>query len=76
MRTIIDSMYFNLLRTDVEPHVFLGEGALGVGLISARRLTPLTPLLRHLQLPIVCIRLRLSAVCVRAHSAADFMSKR
>lgn len=34
-----------------------GERALGFGLVSARRLTLLTPLLRHLQLPIVCIRL-------------------
>lgn len=39
------------------------------GFISARRLTLLTPLLRHLQLPIVCIRL--SAVCVSAESATD-----
>lgn len=49
----------------------VGERALDFGFISARRLTLLTPLLRHLQLPIVCIRLRLSAVCARAESAAD-----
>lgn len=49
----------------------VGERALDFGFISARRLTLLTPLLRHLQLPIVCIRLRLSAVCVRAESATD-----
>lgn len=49
----------------------VGERALDFGFISARRLTLLTPLLRHLQLPIVCIRLRLPVVCVRAESATD-----
>ena len=58
-------------HTDVEAHLCVGERALDFGFISARRLTLLTPLLRHLQLPIVCIRLRLSAASVRAESATD-----
>lgn len=64
----------SLKYTEVKSNICVGERALGFGFISARRLTLLTPLLRHLQLPIVCIRLKLSAVCVvcvRAELATD-----